>query len=99
MALNTARTWAALSSLTNACAETSGTAAGEDLVGAGAGSGGGTSPAAPGSGSGPEAGGMEGTGGGPAAAWGDVPLPGATGGLACAGEAAAWTVDAVPAAA
>ncbi|BAS15657.1 hypothetical protein AHiyo8_39600 [Arthrobacter sp. Hiyo8] len=61
MALNTARTWAELSSLTNACAETSGTAAGEDLVGAGAGSGGGTSlrrrerVRA-------EAGGMEGTG-------------------------------------
>lgn len=98
MALNTASTWAELSSLTNACAETSGTAAGEDFVGAWAGSGCGTPPGwLPGSGSGPEAGGMEGTGGGPPTAWGDVPLPGATAGLGCAGGVAAWTADAVPA--
>src|SRR6478752_3244671 len=96
MALNTASTWAELSSLTNACVETSGTAAGEDFVGAGAGRV--ASPAAvPGSGSGPDAGGMEGSGGGPATAWGEVPLPGSTTGLPCAGEVAAGTVEPVPA--
>ncbi|MDQ0031650.1 hypothetical protein [Arthrobacter bambusae] len=37
---------------------------------------------------------MEGTGGGPPAAWGEVPLPGSTAGLDCAGAGAAPMVDA-----